>query len=142
MVLTTIEPRNRPELQFDAYEYTVQSHQYTTGKGRWVDGWCTPCGRSAGCTWSKGSVLQRLYWRPPTRQLPQLHTCASTSAAPPRCFPCPRAANPANLPNSGAGLPDLGDTHVSAKFTYKMSPIQVRQRGSARLRLLAGGACN
>ncbi|KAI7844497.1 hypothetical protein COHA_001856 [Chlorella ohadii] len=64
VVLTTIEPRNRPELQFDAYEYTVQSHQYTT-------------------------------------------------------------ANPANLPNAGAGLPEIGDGHVSAKFTYKMSPIQI-----------------
>ncbi|EFN59158.1 hypothetical protein CHLNCDRAFT_138016 [Chlorella variabilis] len=28
VVLTTIEPRRRPELQFDAYEYTVQSHKY------------------------------------------------------------------------------------------------------------------
>ena len=78
---------------------------------------------------------------------PQQDSCRSSTPAPqlaqpPRCFPCPRAANPANLPNTGAGLPDLGDTHVSAKFTYKMSPIQVRQRGSARLRLLAGGACN
>ena len=31
VVLTTIEPRNRPELQFDAYEYTVQSHKYNAG---------------------------------------------------------------------------------------------------------------
>ena len=31
VVLTSIEPRGRPELQFDAYEYTVQSHQYTAG---------------------------------------------------------------------------------------------------------------
>lgn len=34
VVLTTIEPRKRPELQFDAYEYTVQSHKYNTGEGR------------------------------------------------------------------------------------------------------------
>ncbi|PSC73593.1 disulfide-isomerase 5-4 [Micractinium conductrix] len=32
VVLTTIEPRRRPELAFDAYEYTVQSHQYKLGE--------------------------------------------------------------------------------------------------------------
>lgn len=31
VVLTTVEPRRRPELQYDAYEYTVQSHKYNAG---------------------------------------------------------------------------------------------------------------
>lgn len=34
VVLTTIEPRGRPELRFDAYEYTVQSHKYTVSECR------------------------------------------------------------------------------------------------------------
>ena len=41
VVLTTIEPRRRPELQFDAYEYTVQSHKYNAGEpGGWGRGRC------------------------------------------------------------------------------------------------------
>lgn len=47
VVLTTIEPRNRPELQFDAYEYTVQSHQYTTGALHGLARPCAPCTASS-----------------------------------------------------------------------------------------------
>lgn len=31
VVLTSVEPRGRSDLLFDAYEYTVQSHTYTSG---------------------------------------------------------------------------------------------------------------
>ena len=32
VVLTSIEPQSRPDLSFDAYEYTVQSHTFDQGE--------------------------------------------------------------------------------------------------------------
>ena len=51
-MLTSIDPKGRPQLAFDAYEYTVQSHTYASGEvagavwrwpekqaGAWGSGW-------------------------------------------------------------------------------------------------------